>query len=262
MTRTDQGQRTASSYNFPQQRQPLTLSPPISQTPTRNRACRIHLLCGCAVLVACVTVGAGSTFAARGTLVFSPATRFGNVDGTLAAPVLVMVTSMPHKHGQSERDRLRHFGDGIDANAGGGVNGATIVRSIGNPDRNVCAPKRRADDRRRHHKPATPPIHRQQSRYGNRRRPCGSFRGVELECEHVLWRGRIVRIQDDPAYHDVYQTDAVPVSGLTYTDGSAASGSTCQYVVTAVNAQGVESAYSPSATAAIPEAETPARKRT
>ena len=39
------------------------------------------------------------------------------------------------------------------------------------------------------------------------------------------------------------------VSGLTYADGS---GTTYQYVVTAVNAQGVESVYSAPATAAIP----------
>jgi hypothetical protein len=43
-----------------------------------------------------------------------------------------------------------------------------------------------------------------------------------------------------------------PVSGLNYTDGSVASGATYLYVVTAVDAQGVESAYSGSASAAIP----------
>jgi fibronectin type 3 domain-containing protein len=43
-----------------------------------------------------------------------------------------------------------------------------------------------------------------------------------------------------------------PVSGLNYTDGSVASGATYLYVVTAVDARGVESAYSGFASAMIP----------
>jgi hypothetical protein len=43
-----------------------------------------------------------------------------------------------------------------------------------------------------------------------------------------------------------------PVSGLNYTDGSVASGATYLYVVTAVDARGVEGAYSGSASAVIP----------
>jgi len=45
---------------------------------------------------------------------------------------------------------------------------------------------------------------------------------------------------------------ASPVSGLNYTDGSVASGATYLYVVTAVDARGVESAYSGFASAVIP----------
>lgn len=43
-----------------------------------------------------------------------------------------------------------------------------------------------------------------------------------------------------------------PVSGLNYTDGSVASGTTYLYVVTAMDARGVESAYSGFASAVIP----------
>jgi fibronectin type 3 domain-containing protein len=42
------------------------------------------------------------------------------------------------------------------------------------------------------------------------------------------------------------------VSGLNYTDGSVASGATYLYVVTAVDARGVENAYSGIASAVIP----------
>jgi hypothetical protein len=45
---------------------------------------------------------------------------------------------------------------------------------------------------------------------------------------------------------------ASPVSRLNYTDGSVASGATYLYVVTAVDVQGVESAYSGFASAVIP----------
>jgi fibronectin type 3 domain-containing protein len=43
-----------------------------------------------------------------------------------------------------------------------------------------------------------------------------------------------------------------PLSGLQYTDGSVKSGATYYYVVTAVNASGVESPRTPQVTAAIP----------
>lgn len=69
-----------------------------------------------------------------------------------------------------------------------------------------------------------------------------------------MWAGQYI-VSDDratapnTAYAKLLTS---PVSGLNYTDGSVASGTTYLYVVTAVNAQGVESAYSWSATAVIP----------
>lgn len=49
-----------------------------------------------------------------------------------------------------------------------------------------------------------------------------------------------------------FKKSLIGLSGLNYTDGLVVSGATYLYVVAAVDAQGVESAYSGSASAVIP----------